>query len=246
MRELKLRRLEYPAAADTPHFAFQSDGTSAGDQAVAEMQAVCEADYATLKGIFNAGDIPGLPCQVIVDPGAGGAYHQTCQDTTIHLIPDDAPSLLVAEVAECFMAMLPGWDCGRTNGEGLSRALAEVVRPFKVLAGIDGDTDGWWNGGQPHDFVNDNSASDQDQQANACGTLFLLYLRSQLGYTWQQIAAAGASTLGGTYQTLTGMSGTRGFGDCVAALRPIADSSGHLAIPASGNPFPTGPAQFAK
>lgn len=227
------------AAAPTPNFQFTSDGTPAGGQAVAAMQAVAEQDYQAARSIFALGDVPGLPFTVTVDPSAGGASHPTCAATDISLIPEDAPSLLVAETTECFMAASGKWDCGQTNGEGLSRALAMTIRPFTVLTGLDGDVAGWWNAGVPLDFVNDNSADDQDQQGNACGTLFIFYLRSELGYSWQEIVAAGGPTLGDTYATLTGRTGQEGFAGFVNTLKE-ADQGGQLQIPASGNPFPLG------
>jgi len=219
--------------AFTTNFQLTSDGTAAGDKAVTAMQAVCEQDYATLKSIFGKGDVPGLPFKVIVDESAGGAYHNTCADTGIHLISEDAPSLLVAEVVECFEAQSGTWNCGFTNGEGLSRALAEVVRPFLTLTSLDGDVQGWWNSGNPKDFVNDNSQDDQNEQANACGTLFLFYLNS-LGYTWAQIAAAGGATLGETYFKLTGSGAQSGFQAFVAALKAIPQ-------PWIDNPFTPSP-----
>lgn len=232
MRHLHARRRE---ATATPHFTFTSDGTPQGDQAVADMQAVSEADYATYKGYFGQPDPPALPAQITVDPNAGGAYHYSCDGTQIFLIPDDAPTLLVAEMTEVFMAFSQGWSCGQTNGEGLSRALAEDIRPAQVLTGLDGDVSGWWASG-PQDFVNDNSATDQDQNGNACGTLFLWWLRYQLGFSWNQIIAAGASTLGETYKGLTGDSGQNGFQKFVADCR----SAGVPNVPQSGNPFPVG------
>jgi hypothetical protein len=242
MRILKVTLPDRVAA--TPHFQFHSDGTAAGDQAVAAMQAVCEQDYTALKVIFRQGDPPALPFVVHVDPSAGGAYHLSCEGTEIWLIPEDAPTLLVAEVVEVFEAYAGGWDCGHTNGEGLSRALAQVVRPAQLLVNLDGDVQGWWNGGHPVDYVNDNSATDENQQANACGTLFLFYLRSQLAFSWQQVVAAGASTLGETYQQLTGKPGSQGFQDLVTALQPLQQPDGTLDIPPSGDPFPT-PAPLA-
>src|SRR5438445_1482445 len=99
-------KLEYrPHAIITPYFQFSSDGTTVGDAAITQMGAVCEQDYAAVKAIFGLGDIPNRPIVVTVDPNAGGAYHQTCADTGIHLIPEDAASLLVAEHVECFEAL---------------------------------------------------------------------------------------------------------------------------------------------
>jgi hypothetical protein len=237
---VRILKVTLPArAAATPHFQFHSDGTAAGDHAVAAMRAVCEQDFTALKVIFRQGDPPGLPFVLHVDPSAGGAFHLSCEGTEIWLIPQDAPTLLVAEVVEVLEAQAQGWDCGLTNGEGLSRALASVVRPAQLLGDLDGDVQGWWNGGNPADYVNDNSATDQDQQANACGTLFLFFLRSQLAFPWQQVVAAGAPTLGATYQQLTGKAGGQGFQDLVSALQPLQQPDGTLDIPTSGNPFPT-------
>ena len=230
-----------PAAvpASTPHFVFISDGTTTGNDAVVRMQMTCEQDYTQLKGLFGQGDPPGLPFTVHIDQNAGGAYHYSCQGTEIWTIPEDAPTLLVAEVVEVFEAYAKGWDCGQTNGEGLSRALAAVVRPTQVLGDIDGDVQAWWSRGNPPDYVNDNTAPDSDTRADACGTLFLFYLRSQLGYAWDRICANGAADLGATYTLLTGRTGAQGFQDFVTVLRRI-DQGGQLQVPSSGNPFPIG------
>src|SRR5262249_7561826 len=151
--KLLLKAEKRPELLSTPHFDLRSDGTPAGDAAVQAMQAVCEQDYAAVKQIFNQldpppvlqpGTISNQIFVVHVDPGAGGAYHYTCQGTEIWLLPEDAPSLLVAEHVEVFQAYTKYWQCGQTNGEGLSRALALTVRPFQVLTGLDGDVQGWW------------------------------------------------------------------------------------------------------
>lgn len=217
----------------TTNFQLNSDGTPAGDQAVADMAAVCEQDYATVKSIFGLGDIPGLPIVGTVDVNAGGAYHQTCADTGIHMIPEDAPSLLVAELVECFEALSGKWDCGAGPGEGLSRALAITVRPFKVLTGLDGDVAGWWNNGSPQDYFNDGSADDQNQQSNACNTLALFWLNS-LGYSWTVISQQKAPNLGAVYTALTGKSGAQGFAEFTAALKAIPQ-------PWADNPFTPSP-----
>ena len=220
--------------ATTPNFQLISDGTPAGGQAVSDMEFVCENDYSIVRSIFGLGDVPGRPFVVTVDINAGGAYHQTCADTGIHLIPEDAPSLLVAEHVECFQALSGKWDCGLGPGEGLSRALAITVRPFKVLTGLDGDVQGWWNGGQPQDYFSDGTADDQNQQSNACNTLGLFWLNS-LGYSWNKITQQNAPNLEAVYRSLTGKSG--GFTAFVAALsaipQPWADN------PFVGQPVPT-------
>jgi hypothetical protein len=217
---------------DTVNFTYVSNNTPAGDKAVIDMQAVAEQDYSTVKAIFGLGDVPDRPFVVTVDINAGGAYHMSCADTGIHLIPEDAPSLLVAEHVECFEALSGKWDCGSGPGEGLSRALAITVRPFKVLSGLDGDVAGWWNGGNPQDYWNDGTADDQNEQSNACNTLGLFWLAS-LGYSWTQISQQNAPNLEAVYQGLTGKSG--GFSAFVAALKAIPQ-------PWADNPFPPAPA----
>jgi len=94
----------------------------------------------------------------------------------------------------------------------------------------------WWAAGH-RDYVNDNGADDRDQEASGCGDLFLYYLHTQLTFSWGDIVAAGGSSLGATYQTLTGYDPQQGFADFIAALQTI-DQQGQLALPESGNPFP--------
>jgi hypothetical protein len=140
----------------------------------------------------------------------------------------------VVEVFEA--AQGHGWDCGQTNGEGLSRVLAFERYPA-VTAQFTDTEQYWWSNGAS-DYVTDNSATDQDEAGNGCGTLFLYYLHAQLGYIWQQIVAAGAASLGATYQQLTGKDPTAGFQDFLARLATLDTGSGTLNVPASGNPFP--------
>lgn len=218
----------------TKYFILDSDGTPAGDQAVKDMAAVVDQDYETLKAIYGLGDVPGLPAVITVDVNAGGAYHNTCADTGIHVIPEDAPSLVVAEMDECFQALQGKMDCGAGVGEGHSRAMAMVIRPFKVLTGLDGDVQGWWNNGNPTDYFNDGTQSDQDQLSNACNTLGWFYLNS-LGYNWTVATKAAAMKLSDVYANLTGKPSSQGFTDFVAALNKISQ-------PWADDPFTEGPA----
>jgi hypothetical protein len=225
-------------AGHTDHFAIFSDGTSDGDAAAAAMLRVAEADYAAVAGWFQDIVPPGLPMQVYVDPDAGGAYHFSCAGTDIHIASDPARAagFLVAEVSEVFQAAQnAGWDCAHTNGESLSRVMAFEQHPDLAPDFTQTEQD-WWAAGH-RDYVNANGADDRDQEANGCGDLFLYYLHTQLTFGWGDIVAAGGSTLGATYQTLTGYDPQQGFADFIAALQTI-DQQGQLALPASGNPFP--------
>ncbi|WIG57840.1 MAG: hypothetical protein OJF49_000585 [Ktedonobacterales bacterium] len=237
----------------TEHFIVYTDGSPNGTASAQAVLAKAEADYSAVRAWFGGIDLPAghegddqatprtaTPMQVLVDPQAGGAYHFGCDATDIYIDPQpqEAPGLMVAEMVEIFEAAINnGWQCGQTNGEGLSRVLA--IELHSELASITSDTaQGWWANGHA-DYVNRNDADDRNQDANACGSLFLYYLHSQLGYSWQQIVAAGGANLGTCYTKLTGNSGADGFNDFVQRLSSLAQG-GQLALPASGNPFPVG------
>ena len=224
--------------AQTEHFIIYSDGSADGDAAAAAMQDAAEADYAAIQSWASGIIPPRLPFKVYTDPAVGGAYHITCAGTDIHVLPDAgrAAGFLAAEVVEVFEAALRnGWDCGHTNGEGLSRVLAFERHPDLASDFTPTEQD-WWAAGQV-DYVTDNSADDRDQVANGCADLFLYYLHSQLTFGWTAVVSAGGSSLGDTYQRLTGYAGAQGFSDFISVLTRVAND-GTLALPPSGNPFP--------
>jgi hypothetical protein len=49
-----------------------------------------------------------------------------------------------------------------------------------------------------------NVPTDRDQTSNKCGTVFLFFLNSYLGYDWADIIEAGGNSLAETYPRLTG------------------------------------------
>lgn len=237
----------------TPHLIAYTDGSAEGTAAAQAVLQTAEADYVAVQQWFGGIELPAghdgddqtaprtaAPVQVLVDPQAGGAYHFGCDATDIYIEPaaQEASGLMVAELVEIFEAAINnGWQCGQTNGEALSRALA--VERNSALASLIAETaQGWWANGHA-DYINNNSADDTNQDANGCGTLFLYYLHNQLGFSWEKIVAAGGGTLGECYAKLTGKSaaeGTRDFLDRLATLAP----GGQLTLPANGNPFPIG------
>jgi hypothetical protein len=181
-----------------------------------------------------------------MDPNAGGAYHYSCAGANLYIEPapaNQASALVVAEVVEVFEAAIDnGWNCGHTNGEALSRVLA--VERNAHLASITVPTEAsWWSNGH-QDYVNNNGATDQNEDANGCGALFLSYLHTQLGFSWTQIATTGGSSLGETYLKLTGKDPQTGFQDFLGRLATIAQG-GQLNLPSSGNPFPIRSTAFA-
>jgi hypothetical protein len=239
----------------TAHFVVYTDGSADGNAAAQAVLAACEADFAAVQAWFGGITLPAgqegddqttprtaQPMHVLMDPQAGGAYHYGCDATDLYIAPsppNQATGLVVAEEVEVFEAAINnGWDCGQTNGEALSRVLA-IARNSQLAPITTQTAQGWWGNGH-QDYVNDNSQNDQNEDGNACGSLFLYYLNSQLNYSWQQIVAAGGSSLGACYQKLTGSDPTQGFNDFVSRLATLDNGSGQLALPASGNPFPIG------
>lgn len=239
----------------TPHLIAFTDGSPEGTAAAQAVLASAEADYSAVRDWFGGIDLPAgqdgddqttprtaTPVQVLIDPQAGGAYHFGCNATDLYIAPDaqEATGLMVAELVEVFEAAInKGWSCGQANGEALSRALA-VERNGNLASLIAQTAQQWWANGHA-DYVTTNDADDRNQDSNGCGTLFLYYLHSQLGFSWQQITTTGGATLGETYQRLTGKSGAQGFSDFVNLLATL-DQGGQLNLPANGNPFPIGSA----
>ncbi len=129
-------------------------------------------------------------------------------------------------------AQAAGWDCGRSNGEGLSRVLATDAYP-KELDGF--ATASVWLDSNRDNFIDHNFNSDTNGPANGCSVLFLNWLRFQLNYSWQQIAGAAAPTLAQTYRRLTGTNdGSQQFEHLINTQFPKGTPSGLV----TDNPFP--------
>jgi len=142
--------------------------------------------------------------------------------------------LVIAEEDEVFQANFgQGWDCGASNGEGLSRVLANDILPGAEPADFV-SSNVWLNQGRP-DYVNVTDPTDQNYVSIGCSVLFLNWLCFQLNFTWQQIIAAGADTLGGVYTNLTGANdGFDQFKNLIDANFP-EDQEANLQ---TDNPFP--------
>jgi hypothetical protein len=181
---------------------------------------------------------PGVPFTVYVRPNVGGAYHCGCAATTFFV--DDQAQLSVganaAEMVEVFEAAINnGWDCGATNGEALSRALAMVQHPGLGSLMANTENDLWSNGAQ--DCISANIVDDRDPNGNGCGLLFLYYLHDSLGQGWEAIAQASGQALGETYAALTGDLAANAYASFIQALQGFIDGAGNLTLPANGNPW---------
>ncbi|HEX9039250.1 MAG TPA: hypothetical protein VF808_19880 [Ktedonobacterales bacterium] len=237
----------------TADMIVYSDGSANGNATAQAILSSAESDFQATQAWFGGISLPAgqqgddqttprtaTPCQVLMDSQAGGAYHFGCNATDLYCEPDPTlgSGFMVAELVEVFEAAINnGWQCGQTNGEALSRVLATErntnLSQLQVQTG-----QAWWSNGAK-DYVTSNSATDQDENSNGCGPLFLYYLHSQLGYDWRTITTTGGSTLGETYQRLTGNGPAQGFQDFLSRLSTL-DSGNGLQLPSSGNPFPIG------
>src|SRR5260370_27442100 len=121
----------------TEHFQVCYERDLGGDGAIIAdaSLSVCERDYATLQGYFGGVTPPNLPFVVLLTADDTGASHDGCDATTLYIGArsgggniDFIRSLVIAEEDEVFEAAVGlGWDCGASNGEGLSRVLANDI-----------------------------------------------------------------------------------------------------------------------
>jgi len=165
---------DYPSTqvGQTAHvsvLAANALGPSGVQLAQRVLQGV-EQDYLRLQSLFGAIQTPAMT--VIVAPlsaghdGSGGAYHHACSDPVFYCDADLTPggeattlALFVAEAVEVFEAIQGlGWDCGASNGEGLSRVLAEALHPG-VLDGY--ETASVWLDGSRTDWVDITNPTDR-------------------------------------------------------------------------------------
>jgi hypothetical protein len=228
-------------AGTTAHFEV-GYLTRLGPKGVALAQAIlqnCERDYMTLQQVFGGLTPQRMPFVVQITGGAAGASHSSCMGTDIAVGGKSGPdvdfirSLLVAEADEVFMASFGhGWDCGASNGEGLSRVLANDIYPGVEPAGFI-SSDSWLNSPREN-YVDQTYPSDTDYPSIGCAVLFLNWLRFPLQHSWVDVVAAGAGTLAGTYRNLTGKSTAwYDFQAVINARFPV----GHTYNLGTDNPF---------
>ena len=199
--------------------------------------AMAEKSFADCQNYFG---IAGQPVNVIIaaldhaTDGSAGAYHAGCTFNPGRDLYCDAAfgnpvmtnGLMIAELTECFMgAQNKGWDCGGSNGEALSRLLAELESggPGGVLAGYATGPD-WDRAGRPN-WIDANESTDLNPVSTGCGVLYLYWMMSK-GYTAAKITQAGCpdGSLASNYHALTGR--TTAWHDFIAAVRALPHGVG--------------------
>ncbi|MHB1605277.1 MAG: hypothetical protein ACYCTV_02640 [Leptospirales bacterium] len=201
--------------------------------------------YDAMQTFFG---IDGRAVNVVISPlsgkndGSGGAYHYACNFTTGGVLYLDATflnttvnplnleiGLYVAELSESFMGPQNlGWNCGYSNGEALSRFLAEQETPNGTLNAF-ATGPAWDQSGRP-DWIGTTEKTDQDPVSTGCGIVYIYWMRS-LGFLIPQIVQAGGATFSDNYQTLTGK--PTAYQDLIAALSGVAITSDN---PFAGQP----------
>jgi hypothetical protein len=216
---------------------------ASGLQAAKSILQNCEGDFQTLRNVFGGITPPGLPFEIRLTTDSTGAGHDTCAATELFIGANSGGGpldlafmrqLVIAEEDEVFMeAFGRGWNCGFSNGEGLSRVLANDMAPGAEAPNfISSNT--WLNKGRPN-WVDKTEETDRKYPSIGCSVLFLNWLRFQLQYPWQQIIAAGADTLAQVYANLTGQQ--NGFVRFKALMDQKFPPSRTTAL-ATDNPFP--------
>lgn len=245
----------------TTHYKFSYDSALGGPGGVEPARtnaviAACEGDYNLMKGWFGGGvSVTGMSVEVTTQSN-GASWSGSASSSTIQLKAQGAsysnnPAylryLIIAEVVEIFMmAQNIGWFQGSnegSKGEGLSRFLSGQFLALNGFLGVGMDADyavaDLWLNSSRQDFVN-NAPDDNGYDAtNGCTTLFIYYLFTQLGYSINQIVAAGSSTLAGVYKNLTGDSSNPFplFSSILALWYP-SETSSAVPGPNLDNPWP--------
>jgi hypothetical protein len=234
----------YTLRGNTANFQVSyEDALGANGPVLADaVLATCEADYASLRTWFGGLTPGGLPFTVFVVTGTFGAYHASCAATELHLAAFDGTNadlvrmLMVAEADEVMMAAQnAGWDCGASHGEGLSRVLSTELYPAQLNGFATAAS--WLDSSRP-DWVTSTEPTDQNYVSIGCATLFLNYLRHQLGYSLTAIVGAGAPTLAQVYTHLSGRT------DAFTPFNTLLQQrfpAGHPSGLTNDNPFPIAP-----
>lgn len=208
-----------------------------GQQLATQLLSAVSGPFTDMEAIFG---IAGGAVNVVVAPlsgandGSGGAYHYGCDFTSGGTLYVDATfdstsvspldlevGLYVAELSEAFMGPPgKGWNCGYSNGEGLSRYCSERETPAGTMAGF-ATGPAWASAGFP-DWITKTEPTDQDDVSIGCCIVYIDWMLS-LGRTIAQIVQVPSTTLAANYQALTGK--TTAYQDLVNAVQSLTITS---------------------
>jgi hypothetical protein len=211
---------------DTTHYHFEYDGSlqataaNPGGPEPARTNDVidnCEADFALMSRWFgNTALDVDFKIPVNVTPNdSGGAWGKSGRALTVTINPGSSGAnhiryLLVSEMVEQFMrAHGRNWFGDGTEGsegEGLSRFLAAQMLALNGLGNPRSDfyNSNTWLKSAREDYVTKIEPKDDGPSApTGCSLLFIYFLFAQLGFSIEQIVAAGATLPSDVYRNLT-------------------------------------------
>jgi hypothetical protein len=177
-----------------------------------------------------AHNLGGPPARIRINPFSSAG---------VTITDDYAGFVLVAELAELIMVWY-NWDAASSQGEGLSRVMAEELHPQSSSNWVNL----WLNRRPREDDISKNMGTepnslfgrgDQNQLAYGCAMIFIYFLRYQLGYTYEQILLARGPLLSDRYKDLTGSGDDPA--DRVNKLLDDHLGTGAINLP-TNNPFP--------
>jgi hypothetical protein len=219
--------------------------------------AIVENEFTVTTGWFNtpSGKFGTGNRQVVnLNIGAGGGgnnggYGSAVNIDSIGAGPNPLESVKMVfmnEWVEILMSLTGGkWNAGDSNGEGLSQ-YAGIVRFQTGHYSYYGSwVDQWLNKQPRQDWVNNTEGTDGNAISFGCSLAFIFYLNTELGFSINQIIAAGASNLTAICKSLTGDNGDP-YPFFANLLEHVYPSSGPANIPGpvSDNPFPLGQLAF--
>lgn len=198
-----------------------------------ELMNHCDSDYQWLNVFFPNAVVGWLGSRISIwidnDPsqflsaswgGWGPVYEMHVRIAEIPVsgmrAVDAVRWLVIIEVSEMFMRerqVYPFNDWFGISNEGnMGESLSQVFGVEFIrtrLEGVKSLPGKSWSSlwldapGRP-DFLQKNEDTIAPLPINGCGTLFLLFLRDQLGFSLNQIVAHGGNTLADVYHNLTG------------------------------------------
>ncbi|MFD4975737.1 hypothetical protein [Streptomyces sp. NPDC058424] len=240
-REAATANVNYVQEGTTDHFTVYYDSTLVtGEDLAAAVLAACEDDFTALSRYFYGFTVP-IFFEVRIDNSYIVNHDGGCGSAFFHISAFDggnpewinwANAALIADVLEDGQNL--GWDCLKSNGAALSNMLATARH--SAQPGI--PVVNYWMNSLREDYINqsvDYRTEPDYLLAFGCSTLFLNYLRYQVGASIESIVRAGGATLALTYQNVTGESDAFGpFADLLDQHFEV----GHPVELPSENPFP--------
>jgi hypothetical protein len=191
-----------------------------------KLMGVIESDFSTLRAWFKNVDGFGPSNRITVqlEGSQGGGWNQgysSSGKTKIVADPYDANGtdpvaddcvmgIFVAEAIEVLMSWLnqhtgkTTWDAGGSNGEGLSRVAFGLLHPVGYYRFFGPCVNPWLLKNPRPDWLKTTEASDTDSVSYAEATLFIYWLHSERGYSWEDIVLKAGATLNDTYHALSG------------------------------------------